>query len=110
MLVQLYNLPLEYSYPMVIIRIAKALGTPLNMDSNTASGLFDTFAMVLVKTDMMFGLQESVVIITGNNSFSVEFKYENVPPLYTCHQIGHLAANCQRFGTEEAQNKGKEVT
>lgn len=81
------------------------------MDGNTASGLFGTFARVLVEIDMMLGLQDSIVIVRGNNSFYVEFEYENVSLFcVACHQSGHLSVNCQRFGTNKSHNKGKEVT
>lgn len=113
LLVQLYNLPFEYSYPMVIIKMAKALGTPLKMDSNTALGLFVTFAMVLVKTNMMFGAMVLVKtnIIRRNNSFSVEFKYENAPLFYTtCHQIGcKLSAFWHRGSTKQRQRSHMKI-
>lgn len=55
--VRIYNLPFEYWHPMVITGIAKALGTPLKIDGNTASSSFGTFARVLVEIDLMHGLQ-----------------------------------------------------
>lgn len=108
--VRIYNLPFEYWHSSIITGISKALGNPLKMDGNTASGSFGSFARVLVEIDLMHGLQESVVIARGNVSFSVEFEYENVPYFCgACHTIGHLAANCKRIPLGELRPTKKDM-
>lgn len=50
-----------------------------------------------------------MVIARGNVSFSVDFEYENAPSFCgSCHQIGHLTANCRRFAPGDDRNKSKE--
>lgn len=49
--------------------LMEALGTPIKMDGNTASGSCGTFARVLVEVDLAHGLQEAVVIARGEVFF-----------------------------------------
>lgn len=98
-----FKQPFECWHTTIITGISKALGNPLKMDGNAASGIFGSFVQVLAEIDLTHGIQESVVIARGNVSFSVEFEYENASPFCGASQhIGHLAANCRRYASGDA--------
>lgn len=92
--VRIYNLPYEFWHPDLITGIGKALGNPLKIDGNTASGGVGQHARILVDIDFQNTLQESVMIDRGEKSFFVELFYENIPAFCnSCKQVGHETTN-----------------
>lgn len=115
--VQIYNLLLEFLDKQILSDIARSIGIPLKIDSQTLDGEFGHFARVLVDIDLLKPIQETVRADTDDSKVWVFLKQEELPKLCTtCQAIGYSSAQCRRNKRPEdlqentMRQAGKNVT
>lgn len=94
--ISLPRLPVHFFERSTVFAIASLLGTPLRLDSATASLKRPSMARVQIELDLLKDHPQKIWISTeGEEGFWQKVDYENVPPYCQhCWHIGHSESMC----------------
>ncbi|KAL7219922.1 hypothetical protein ACSBR2_012894 [Camellia fascicularis] len=85
------NLPIEYYNEKVLFHIAKALGVPLKVDTNTAMAARGKYARVCIEIDLRKPLISHFTI--SKYTYGVEYEYLHLLCFF-CSKVGHRQESC----------------
>ena len=90
--IKIYGLSMEYWSPRILMRIARGIGMPLQLDKARREKIYRSRVLV----DLSGPLTNSLMIERPNQGFPVEIGYENLPTKCSgCGRIGHSLSSCR---------------
>lgn len=93
--VNLPQLSIELFNKDALKRIGDSLGRVIHMDWPTVDAIHPGLARFCVEIDVSKTLPESICIVKGDQAYSQELVYENIPKFCKfCWKIGHLNEEC----------------
>ncbi|CAI0403205.1 unnamed protein product [Linum tenue] len=96
--VQFPDLPIEFSHPEAVLRIAKRVGTPIHLDRATELGARGGFTRVCVEVDLTKPLLSHFKI----EGIEYDIRYEGLDNIcFECGTYGHQTLRCPTLHQEE---------
>ncbi|XP_027071974.1 uncharacterized protein [Coffea arabica] len=94
--IALEQLPVHFFNRASLFSIASAIGSPLKVNSATATLARPNVARVCVDLDVSKDPPGRVWIAAGSHGFWQKVAYKNLPPYCSvCHQQGHPSSGCR---------------
>ncbi|KAK6130862.1 hypothetical protein DH2020_035380 [Rehmannia glutinosa] len=99
--IRLPGLPIHFFDHNALFAISKILGTPLQVDSLTATRSRLSMARVCVELDLLKERIEEIILEFDDTTHAQKIIYERVPDYCTfCKHIGHSFEGCYRNGNK----------